>query len=202
MTWSTTAPHTGVKNPSKWIIIWGFQHCNLTRKTHVFTLHNELYNKLYDDLHYKTNCFNANISHVISFLNLIGWGSCGHWKSSPQKVAVVNYFIIYGTMVLILPVIVLPTAMNTAAVCAGDVIFMMSWLIKGDMSCLNCSFLPSRMTEIPQFKSIKIKCLGNAHTTLANATYNGHYCKWLFQLEQIWAASHLAWLHYTCAGTV
>ena len=63
--------------------------------------------------------------------------------------------------------------MNTAAVCAGDVIFMMSWLIKGDMSCLNCSFLPSRMTEIPQFKSIKIKCLGNAHTTLANATYNG-----------------------------
>ena len=80
-------------------------------------------------------------------------------------------------MVLILPVIVLPTAMNTAAVCAGDVIFMMSWLIKGDMSCLNCSFLHSRMTEIPQFKSIKIKCPGNAHTTLANATYNVHYYK-------------------------
>lgn len=101
-------------------------------------------------LHYKTNCFNINITHVISFLNLIGWGSCEHWKSSPQKVAVVNYFIIYWNNGIDTSCHSSPHCNEYCSAYAGDVIFMMSWFIKGDMSCLNCSFLHSRMTEIPQ----------------------------------------------------
>ena len=84
--------------------------------------------------------------------------------------AVVNYLIINWNNGSDTSCHSSPNAMNTAAVChTGDVIFMMSCFIKGDMSCPNCSFLHSSMKEIPQFKSIIIEFPSNTHTALANA---------------------------------